>query len=228
LGERGTSAPCKRLGAGSRIALALTVLGVAAGLASCGGGQRQDASEPSGNFPVDVTEAKFPNRQRLAETTNLELKIKNIGNQQIPDLAVTIFVDQGADGPFSIRSDQPGLANPNRPVWILEENYPKLRKPGETDQELQRAAPGGASVAETNTFAFGPMQPGDEIDPVWQVTPVKGGTYTVNYEIAAGVNGQAKAVTSDGGPVKGSFVVTISTKPPAVTVNPQGEVVPAK
>jgi hypothetical protein len=226
LGERGTTAPRKpRLGAVARIAIALIVLGTSAGLAACGGGERQDVNEPSGNFPVDVSEAKFPNRQRLAATTNLELEIKNIGDEQIPDLAVTIFVDQGADGPFSIRSDQPGLANPNRPVWILEENYPKVRKPGESDKDLLKGPSAGAAVAQTNTFSFGPVAAGDSVDAVWRVTPVKGGTYTVNYEIAAGLNGKAKAVTADGGPVKGSFVVTISTKPPQATVNEQGKVV---
>jgi hypothetical protein len=226
LGERGTSAPRKpRLGAVARIAIALIVLGTSAGLSACGGGERQDVNEPSGNFPVDVSEAKFPNRQRLAETTNLELALKNIGDEQIPELAVTIFVDQGADGPFSIRSDQPGLANPNRPVWILEEGYPKIRKPGESDKDLEKGPSAGAEVAQTNTFSFGPVAPNDEVDAVWRVTPVKGGTYTVNYEIAAGLNGKAKAVTADGGPVKGSFVVTISTKPPQASVNAQGKVV---
>jgi hypothetical protein len=226
LGERGTSAPRKRrLGAGARTAIALIVLGSSAGISACGGGERQDASEPSGNFPVEVTEAKFPNRQRLAETTNLELQLKNIGDEQVPELAVTIFVDQGADGSFFIRSDQPGLANPNRPVWILEQNYPKLRKPGDSDKDLLKAPPAGADVAQTNTFAFGPVAPGGTVDAVWRVTPVKGGTYTVNYEIAAGLNGNAKAVTADGGPVTGSFVVTITTKPPQASVNAQGKVV---
>ena len=43
---------------------------------------------------------------------------------------------------------------------------------------------------------------------------MKAGTYTVHYQVAAGLNGKAKAVTADGGPVKGEFVVTISDKPP--------------
>ena len=29
-------------------------------IAGCGGGQRQDASEPNGKFPVDVSTASFP------------------------------------------------------------------------------------------------------------------------------------------------------------------------
>ncbi len=85
-----------------------------------------------------------------------------------------------------------------------------------TTQDLDAAPTAGAEAAQTNTFAFGPMAPGDEIDAVWRVTPVRGGTFTVNYEVSAGLNGQAKATTVDGSPVEGSFVVTISTKPPKV------------
>ena len=49
---------------------------------------------------------------------------------------------------------------------------------------------------------------------VWKLTPVKAGTYTVNYEISAGLYGNAKAVTSDGTQPQGKFVVTITDKPP--------------
>ncbi|MBW3591059.1 MAG: NAD(P)H-hydrate epimerase, partial [Actinobacteria bacterium] len=77
----------------------------------------RDAAEPSGEFPVEVTSSKVPNRQRLAETTELVLGVENTGQEAIPDLAVTIFVDDGADGAFSIRLDNPELANPNRPGW---------------------------------------------------------------------------------------------------------------
>jgi hypothetical protein len=197
-------------------------------MSACGGDDssaRQDADEPSGEFPVEIVEAKFPTRQRLAETSDLQLTIENIGQEQIPDLAVTICIDScNAEGPFSLRSEQPGLANPNRPVWILEQDYPKLLAPGITPKELEGEPTAGAEAAQTNTFSFGAIAPGDDISPVWRVTPVKGGTYTVNYEIAAGLTGKAKAVTADGSPAEGSFVVTISTKPPDATVAPNGEV----
>jgi hypothetical protein len=229
LGERGTIArgPSSPSGAVRLVPIALAALTLAAGVAACGDGgeERADADEPSGEFQVEVTEAKFPNHQRLAEATDLELEVENTGNEQVPELAVTIFVDEGADGPFSVRSAQPGLADPNRPVWILEEHWPKLLRPGESRKELARAPPAGADVANTNTFAFGPMAPGDTKHMVWRVTPIDGGTYTVNYEVAAGLHGKARAVTASGGPVQGSFVVTISTKPPETRVNDQGEVV---
>jgi len=228
LGERGKSARRSRLRAiRARIAIALALFGAVVALPACGGGgEPQDELEPSGEFPVEVTEAKFPTHQRLAETSDLLLSVRNIGDEQIPDLAVTICIDDcTADGSFSLRAEQPGLANPNRPVWILEQDYPKLVKPGVTAKELDDEPTAGAEAAQTNTFSFGAMAPNDEIATAFRVTPVRGGTYTVNYEIAAGLTGKAKAVTADGSPVEGSFVVTISTKPPEATVSPSGKVV---
>ena len=188
-------------------------------LVACGGGsERQDADEPEGDFAVDVVTAKFPNRQRLADTTDLRLGVENTGDETVPDLAVTIFLDDGASGSFNIRLDQPDLANPNRPVWVLEDKYPRLagepRPPG--------SSPG--AVAQTNTYAFGPLDPDERREMIWRVTPVRGGTYTVNYEIAAGLTGKAKAVTADGSKPGGKFVVTISTKPPKARVNDEGKV----
>ena len=112
---------------------------LAAGIASCGG-TRQDANEPSGDFPVQIVSADFPSRQQLAQNTNLTLAVANSGDKTIPNLAITIFtasnVNPGADetttgttsttndlptvqGSFSVRSAQQGLAIPFRPVWIL-------------------------------------------------------------------------------------------------------------
>ncbi len=136
---------------------------------------------------------------------------------------MTIFTgDQPSSGSFSVRSDQPGLADPNRPVWILENGFPKLVTPEVKD--LDEAPPGGAEAAQTNTFSFGPLPPGESKDIVWRLTPVQAGTYTVHYELAAGLSGKAKAVTRDGGPVEGEFVVTITDKPPQARVNDAGQV----
>ena len=207
---------------------------VAAGLApllvACGGGadERQDAGEPQGKFPVDVAAAKFPTDQRLAETRDLRLEIENTGEEALPNLAVTIYTgDEKAAEPFSIRSDQPGLADPNRPVWILEEGFPKLIENPDDEKNLDNLPSAGsaaADVAQTDTFAFGSLAPDGRKDVVWRVTPVVPGTYTVHYELAAGLTGKAKAVTADGSPVEGEFVVTISDKPPRARVNAAGQV----
>ncbi len=224
----------KRLGVGF-----LGVL-LAAGIASCGG-TRQDANEPSGDFPVQIVSADFPSRQQLAQNTNLTLAVANSGDQTIPDLSVTIFTTSNAStsetgasttgtqstsaaqelptvqGSFSVRSEQEGLAIPFRPVWILESGYPKLE--GQT-------ASAGAEAAQTDTYAFGALAPHATKRIVWNVTPVQGGTYTVHYRVAAGLEGKAKAVTADGSVPEGEFVVRIATAPPQTRVDSSGKVVP--
>ncbi|MFL5908870.1 MAG: hypothetical protein ACJ75Z_14895 [Solirubrobacterales bacterium] len=242
-------ATARLLKAPRRIGIGLLGALAAAFLASCGGGERQDVNEPSGDFPVAITNANFPSKQQLAENTNLTLTVQNTGNQTIPDLAITIFTtsdaktgqsgtsDTGtastgtestataaanlpqAQGSFSVRSQQPGLANPSRPVWILEEGYPKLA--GQTQSA-------GAAAAQTDTFSFGAVAPGENKQIVWNVTPEQPGTYTVHYRVAAGLQGKAKAVTGDGSVPEGEFVVRISSTPPQTRVTDSGKVVPIK
>jgi hypothetical protein len=205
----------------------LACLLVSAGISACGGDEeRQDENEVAGEFPVEVSSAKFPTRQRLADTSDLVLEVENTGDETIPDLAITIYTgDQKADGPFNVRSEQEGLADPNRPVWILEHGYPKLLDPAVAASELDDEPTAGAETAAVDTYAFGPLEPGDSVAAVWRVTPVEGGTYTVHYEVAGGLDGKAKAVTADGSPVEGEFVATISTKPPKTRVTDSGRVV---
>jgi hypothetical protein len=232
---------------------------LAAGVASCGG-QRQDVTEPEGNFPVSIVSAAFPSKQALAQNTNLTLAVENSGDKTIPNLAITIFTSSNAStqesgttstgttgtgttstgttgstagseggaptgdlpqaqGSFSVRSDQPGLAIPSRPVWILETGFPKLEG---------QAASAGAEAAQTDTYAFGPLGPNATKRIVWNVTPVQAGTYTVHYRVAAGLQGKAKAVTADGSVPEGEFVVRISSAPPQTRVNNSGQVVPIK
>jgi hypothetical protein len=217
------------LGRRSTSTAALACLAAALTLAACGDEPRQDAEEPTGDFPVEVVSAKFPPKQRLAETQDLTLEIENSGSETIPNLAITIWTgDEKADGSFNTRSAQTDLADPNRPVWILENGYPKLLEPGTDPDELDDAPSAGAEVAATDTYAFGPLAAGENLTAVWRVTPVKAGTFNVHYTIAAGLHGQAKAVTADGSPVEGEFVTTITDRPPQTRVTESGEVVTTK
>ena len=153
------------------------------------------------------------------------MEIENVGEEAVPDLAVTIYTgEEMASHPFYIRLDQPGLADPNRPVWILEQGYPKLLTENVRLGNVDRQPPGGAGAAHTNTYSFGELRPGESKEIIFRVTPVRAGTYTVHYELAAGLHGKAKAVTESGGPVEGEFVVTITDKPPRARVNDAGGV----
>jgi hypothetical protein len=235
-----SASTARALKARKRIGIGVLGALLAAGVASCGG-SRQDANEPEGNFPVSIVSADFPSKQQLAQNTNLTLSVENSGDRSIPDLAITIFTTSNAttsesttttgttgttstaeelptsQGSFSVRSEQEGLAIPFRPVWILEEGFPKLEG---------QAASAGAEAAQTDTYAFGELAAHQSKQIVWNVTPVQAGTYTVHYRVAAGLEGKAKAVTADGSVPEGEFVVRISSAPPQTRVDDSGKVVP--
>jgi hypothetical protein len=173
-------------------------------LAGCGGGgERQDEDETSGNYSIDVVSATFPEQQRLAEKVALRVRVRNDDSKTIPNLAVTV------DG-FSRRSEQPGLADASRPVWIIDEG------------------PRGGVTAYTNTWALGRVRAGETKEFVWEVTPVKAGRYEVKYRVAAGLDGKAKAVLAGGDRPSGSFNVSVSREPDQSRVDPDtGDVVSA-
>jgi len=229
LGESGTRA-CSRGLRGAAVAAGVAFAILALGLTACGGGQSQDATEPSGNFPVQVPKASFPSNQLLANSTDLELAIKNAGTDTIPNLAVTIYTGKikagvkatgSGQGSFNVRLNNPALADPNRPVWILENNYPKVLGNGVNKKNVHAAPRAGAEAAQTDTFQFGAVPAGETKSIIWHVTPVVAGTYTVHYDVAAGLQGNAKAVTPSGGKVRGQFHVTIASKPPETCVKGQ-------
>lgn len=237
LGQRATTTRLAR--ETPRRMLALGACAAALALAACGGDeQRQDAGEPEGDFPVEVVSARFPAAQRLAQTRDLRLELRNAGERAIPALTITIQTNDGsAEGPFEVIAEQENLADPNRPVWILEEGYPKcasdapalnppcLRSRRFTSAELDAAQPAGAQTAAPDTFSFGSLEPGESLTAIWRVTPVQPGRYTVRYEVAAGLQGKASAVTPEGEPVEGEFEARISKRPPRARVTGSGRVV---
>src|SRR4051794_35372586 len=54
----------------------------------CGSsGERQDKNEPSGDFKVEVVEAKFPDKQSLAKRSQMVITVKNVDTKTIPNAA---------------------------------------------------------------------------------------------------------------------------------------------
>ena len=170
---------------------------VAVLVAGCGGGTRQDAEEPSGTFEVEVVSAKFPEQQKLARQERLVLEVRNADTKTIPNVAVTI------NPGFEVRSNRPDLADPERPVWIVDDG------------------PFGGGTAYTSTWALGALKAGESRRFVWKVTPVRSGRHEVGYRVAAGLNGKAKAQIAGGDKAEGSFNVTITDKPSQATVDPK-------
>jgi len=193
---------------------------VAVLLAACGGEESSDAGESAGTYDVRVTEASFPTEQDLGQTSLLRLDFRNTGEKTVPVLAVTVSI-AGKPGetsslPFAIHDPTPGLAQADRPVWVLAATYPRLQGSSE---------PGGASTSNAKTFALGPLKPGQTTKAVWKLSAVRAGKYTLRYGVAAGLGGKAKAETSGGVVPGGSFVTEITTDLPNTEVTDSGEVV---
>lgn len=199
------------------------VIALAALLGACGGSEEpQGAGERAGDYPVRVVDAQFPTRQKLAQTSFLRLGLRNTGQERIPSLVVSVGVG-GAEGersvqPFSIRDPQPDLSLPYRPVWVLEEGWPRtVGTPADSA--------GSAETSDQRTFDFGPLGAGEAAGVAWKVTAVRAGDFELRYKVEAGLGGEARAVSPGGGPVRGAFPVQISAKPPETRVNDRGEVV---
>lgn len=206
------------------IATGLVALTAAALLGACGGGNDSSKrEEPTGTFAVKVTEARFPAVQELGQTSLLRLGIRNTGKRTVPGLSAT-FTIAGKQGvtsslPFGVQDPQPELAQPDRPVWVLAETYPRLHGSSE---------PGGASTANRKTFDFGEVEPGEEVRAVWKLSAVRAGKYTLLYTINAGAGGNAKAKTDGGVIPGGSFTAEITERLPETEVTDDGEIVEIK
>jgi hypothetical protein len=191
-------------------------------IAACGEESSSDANEAAGKYPVKIVTAEFPAKQRLGETTLLRLGVRNTGQRTLPALTVTISVG-GKEGrnsslPFGYRDPEPGLAQPDRPIWALAARYPRVNGSSE------RA---GAETASPKTFDFGPLKPGATTEAVWKLSAVRTGNFKLFFEVGAGLGGTEKAQTTTGTEAGGSFAAKITDVPPETIVTDKGEVVPA-
>ncbi len=185
-----------------RVAPLLLVLSLPLAAAGCGGGgERQDADEPRGTWTVDVVNAEFPEQQRLARQSEMVISVRNRESRPIPNVAVTV------EG-FERRSEQPGLADPNRPVFVIDDG------------------PRGGVTAYTSTWALGRVPARSTKTFRWKVTPVTPGEHELTYRVAAGLDGKAKARLAGGGRPEGRFEVSVSRRPAQSRVDPDsGEVI---
>jgi hypothetical protein len=196
-----------------------------AGLVSACGGTEQNPGEHPGRFPVSVT-SSFQTSQRLAEQTSFTVTVRNTGHRTIPNVAVTVTNPRYGSAAQSFgtllapsAAGQPILASRSRPVWIIN------RAPGPCGYSCRHRGPGAAATAYSDTWALGRLEPGHTATFQWRLTAIQAGAYTVEYQIAAGLNGYAKAVLSGGAPARGRYRVTISATPPQTTVQSDGQVV---
>jgi hypothetical protein len=207
----------------SRVGVAATgVIGVALALsvAACGGESSSNSNEAAGSYRLKVVTADFPAKQQLGQTSLMRIGVRNIGRRTVPALTVTISI-AGKEGrtsslPFGYRDPEPGLAQPDRPVWVLAARYPKL---------AGSSTPAGAETSSKKTFDFGPLKPGATTEAVWKLSAVRAGRYTVVYEAGAGLSDEVRARTAAGTEPGGTFRTRIVRIPPNTEVTDSGEVV---
>ncbi len=189
--------------------------GCALGLVACGGGERQDENEPEGDYSVRVVNARFPADQKLAKRSNLVIRVRNAETDKtIPNIAVTL---KGLD----VKLDNPALADPKRPVFVIN----GVPKDIGTFPESKEAAPKGGETAYVDTWALGPLKPGRQKVFRWNVTAVRPGPYRITYRVAAGLDGKAKAVSGGGRAPAGLFIGTVEDKAPDTRVADDGKTV---
>ena len=66
------------------------VLAMAALLAACGSSSSSDSNEKAGTYQVTVTDAGFPAKQVVGQTSLMKIDIKNTGEETVPALTVTV------------------------------------------------------------------------------------------------------------------------------------------
>lgn len=178
-------------------------------LSGCGGGASQDENEPEGSHRLEVTDASFPAEQGIAEQTTMRIRVRNPGRRVVPNLAVTVETKGAGAGDgvtaFGQKADDSRLADANRPIWIL-------------DQE-----PVGGTSAYANTWSLGPLKGGQTKTFEWKLTAVEPGSYTLDYRVAPGLDGNARLAA--GSKARGSFAVVVRDEPVPARVNSDGEVV---
>ncbi len=185
------------------------LLAALAAVCGCGGGEAQDVNEPEGTFRVEVAEASFPERQSIAEASTMRIRVRNPDDRTLPNVAVTVET-KGANpgaGPVSFAQSRGDsrLADPNRPVWVLDEE------------------PKGGTSAYANTWSLGPLKSGQTKTFEWTLTAVEPGTYSIGYRVAPGLDGKARLAS--GSKARGTFEVTIADEPIPARVDDDGNVV---
>ncbi|MHB1807983.1 MAG: hypothetical protein ACYCU0_01640 [Solirubrobacteraceae bacterium] len=190
--------------------LALSAASCAGMLAGCGE-SRQDAGERSGRYRVDVARASFSRHEAVARPATLTIAVRNTGAKPLPNVAVTV-------DSLSYKATQPaGLADPERPTWVIDTGPGPVASPPVESTEAN--PPGGAQTAFVHTWALGRLPAHATKVFRWKLTPVRPGTHTVHYEVAAGLYGKAQAVTASGGAARGTLTVAVAGRPPSTHVN---------
>jgi len=230
------------------VALALAAAAIAAVLSACGdsssdssatAGSDTTASDTSGESPssadqpvskqgpvyhIELVKSAFVERQLVGETKNMVLAFRNYGRNTVPNMGITFGIAGEAGStsslPFGIHDSTPGLAQPDRPVWVVAQGYPRL---------FGSPQSAGAITANKKTFAFGPLKPGQTKKTTWKLSAVRPGKYRLNYQASGDLSSESVTRSPFPGEPPGMYFNTvISTETPDTEVTDSGEVKPTE
>ena len=189
--------------------LIVPLIALLVALPGCGGGAAQSDNEAEGSYKLEVSDASFPAKQGIAEQSTMTIAVRNPEQKTVPNVAVTVETKgaQAGDGltAFGQKSGDSRLADPNRPIWILDKE------------------PVGGTSAYANTWTLGPLKGGETKTFEWKLTAVEPGEYSLAYRVSPGLD--SKATLADGSKATGTFDVTVKDEPVPARVNSKGEVV---
>lgn len=206
------------------------VLGAAVLVAGCGSVPAQDEDEPTGEFPLIVTEASFPEQQRLAEDSSLVVDVRNVGDETVPNINVTVTgFDKKLRNPVNESEIDPSVAAPARPVFVVDRSPQEIppQKPDDNASLVDREVevPYGRKTAYVDTYSLGELPPDERARFRWDVSAVEAGEFKIRYQVNAGLDGKAVAVSEGGEPLSGTFTGAITDTPPPASVAGNGETI---
>jgi hypothetical protein len=76
-----------------------------------------------------------------------------------------------------------------------------------------------------DTWALGPLEPGESKKFRWDVTAVVAGPYELSYKVAAGLDGKARAIDDTGEAPQGVFTGTVSDEAPQTRIADDGKTI---
>ena len=203
--------------------------GIVAGVGMALGpvGLRRRASNQAAREPQREVPGRGEHRQRsrpsqqLAQHTHLVIAVRNAGHKAIPNVAVTICnVTCAYPAPKGEGTSAQAFAARHRPArtWPTRRGRSgsSTAAPGPCGYSCQNGGQGGAVTAYSNTWALGRLAPGHSARFDWAVTAVAPGKHVVAWEVAAGLNGKAKAVLPTA-PAQGLRVTSTAPRSPTST-----------
>jgi hypothetical protein len=205
-------------------------LGAAVLVAGCGAQPSQDEDEPEGEFPLAVSEARFPTSQSLAQDSRLVIDVRNVGDETVPNISVTVTgFDRKLRNPSNPAEVDPEVADPSRPVFVVDRSPQEFALHGSRKDaslvERETSVPYGRETVYVNTYSLGELAPDDNALFRWDVSAVQAGQYKIRYEVNAGLDGNAVAVSEGGKPLTGSFSGVIESTPPPASISSDGKTI---